>query len=250
MSTDTNDTDPIIELIKVSKKYPPDTIALNEISLTINTGEMCFLIGKSGAGKTTLLKLLCNMERPTRGLIEVTGKPVNQLKGGQLARLRQKIGVAYQDFKLLPDRTTAENIAVSMEVSYKKPALIRKRVKSLLDQLDLADKHDTVTGELSRGEQQRVALARAIANSPTIILVDEPTGNLDAITTERVMRLLGQCNKAGATILIATHDEAIFRSSPHRVFELSGGRLLTPPPPDTVIDSAATEERQITGEIL
>lgn len=215
----------MIELIKVSKEYPPDVVALKDLSISIASGEMFFVIGMSGAGKTTLLKLLCNMETPSNGLIEISGKPINQLSGFQLAKLRQKIGVAYQDFKLLNDRTTAENVAISMEVSYKKPQIIKKRVRDLLDQLDLADKHDTITGELSRGEQQRVALARAIANSPTMILVDEPTGNLDAITTERVMNLLHKCNKSGATIVIATHDDSIYRHTSHRVMELRKGRF-------------------------
>lgn len=216
---------PMIEMIKVSKKYPPDVIALQEVSLSIAAGEMFFVIGMSGAGKTTLLKLLCSMELPSNGLIEIGGKPINQLKGHNLARLRQKIGVAYQDFKLLNDRTAAENIAISMEVSYKKPELISKRVKDLLEQLDLSDKHNTITAELSRGEQQRVTLARAIANSPTMILVDEPTGNLDATTTSRVMDLLHRCNKGGATVVIATHDDSIYRHTAHRVMELHKGRL-------------------------
>ena len=217
----------MIELIKVSKFYPPDVTALRDISLSISTGEMFFIIGMSGAGKTTLLKLLCSMEIPSNGLIEIAGQPIHKLRGFPLARLRQKIGVAYQDFKLLLDRTTAENIAISMEVSYKKPSIIKKRVRDLLDQLDLADKHDTITGELSRGEQQRVTLARAVANSPTMILVDEPTGNLDATTTERVMKLLNKCNKGGATIVIATHDDSIYRHTPHRVMELRKGRLVS-----------------------
>jgi len=217
----------MIELIKVSKTYSPDVIALQNISVSIDTGEMFFIIGMSGAGKTTLLKLLCSMEIPTKGLIEIGGQAINQLKGHKLARLRQKIGVAYQDFKLLTDRTTAENISISMEVSYKKPQLIRRRVRDLLDQLALSDKHDTITGELSRGEQQRVTLARAIANSPTMILVDEPTGNLDATTTERVMKLLTKCNKAGATIIIATHDDSIYRHTTHRVMELRKGNIYS-----------------------
>jgi len=220
-----NPPETMIEMIKVSKNYPPDVVALKDISISINSGEMFFVIGMSGAGKTTLLKLLCSMELPSNGLIEIGGKPIHNLKGFKLARLRQKIGVAYQDFKLLTDRTTAENIAISMEVSYKKPQMIRNRVRSLLEQLDLADKHDTITGELSRGEQQRVTLARAIANSPTMILVDEPTGNLDATTTEKVMQLLTNCNKAGATIVIATHDESIYRHTPHRIMELRKGQL-------------------------
>ncbi len=215
----------MIELIKVSKEYPPDVVALKDLSFSIASGEMFFVIGMSGAGKTTLLRLLCSMEIPSSGLIEISGRPINQLKGSHLAKLRQKIGVAYQDFKLLNDRTTAENVAISMEVSYKKPQIIKKRVRDLLDQLGLADKHDTITGELSRGEQQRVTLARAIANSPTIILVDEPTGNLDAITTEMVMNLLHKCNKAGATIVIATHDDSIYRHTSHRVMELRKGRF-------------------------
>lgn len=217
----------MIEMIKVSKSYPPDVIALKDVSLSISSGEMFFIIGMSGAGKTTLLKLLCLMEAPSKGLIEIGGQPIHHLKGFKMARLRQKIGVAYQDFKLLTDRTAAENIAISMEVSYKKPQIIRNRVRNLLDQLDLADKHDTITGELSRGEQQRVTLARAIANSPTMILVDEPTGNLDATTTEKVMQLLTNCNKSGATIVIATHDHSIYRHTSHRVMELRKGQLHT-----------------------
>ncbi len=217
----------MIEMIKVSKSYPPDVSALSDISVTIDRGEMFFLIGMSGAGKTTLLKLLCSMETPSNGLIEVAGNPIHKLKGTTLARMRQRIGVAYQDFKLLTDRTAAENIAISMEVSYKKPQIIRKRVVDLLEQLDLSDKHNTITGELSRGEQQRVTLARAVANSPALILVDEPTGNLDATTTERVMKLLNKCNSAGATIVIATHDDSIYKDTTHRVMELRKGRIHT-----------------------
>ncbi len=227
METNSLTTPIMIEMIKVTKNYPPDVKALADISLTVTTGELFFLIGMSGAGKTTLLKLICNMETPSNGLIEVAGQNIHQLKGKKLARLRQKIGVAYQDFKLLTDRTVAENVAISMEVSYKKPPVIVKRVKDLLAQLQLSDKHDTITGELSRGEQQRVALARAVANSPALILVDEPTGNLDAATTEKVMTVLKKYNKSGATIIIATHDESIYRQATHRIVELRKGRIYS-----------------------
>lgn len=219
-------TDIMVELIKISKRYPPDVVALNGISLTIPRGEMFFVIGMSGAGKTTLLKLMATMEAPSNGLVEIAGSAIHHLRGARLARLRQRIGVAYQDFKLLLNRTAAENIAISMEVSYKKAQYITKRVRTLLDQLDLADKHDMIVGELSRGEQQRVTLARAVANSPALILVDEPTGNLDSITTERVMQLLNSSHKAGATIVVATHDESIYRDSGRRVMELSRGSLI------------------------
>ncbi len=217
----------MVELIKVSKSYPPDVKALSDISLSIYTGEMFFMIGRSGAGKTTLLKLISNMEPPNSGLIEVAGHDLRRLRGNKLAKLRQRVGVAYQDFKLLLDRTAAENIAISMEVSYKQPSQIQKRVKTLLEQLQLSDKHNTVTGELSRGEQQRVTLARAVANSPTLLLVDEPTGNLDAETTARVMELLIKANKSGATVVIATHDESIFKNTSHRIMELQRGRMVS-----------------------
>ncbi len=215
----------MIEMIKVGKIYPPDIVALSDINLSISPGELFFLIGMSGAGKTTLLKLICNMESPSKGLIEIAGLNINMIKGAKLARIRQRIGVAYQDFKLLEDRTAAENIAISMEVSYKKPSIITKRVKGLLSLLQLSDKHDSITGELSRGEQQRITLARAVANSPALVLVDEPTGNLDAQTTERVMVLLNKVHKSGATVVIATHDGSIYNKTNHRVMELRQGKL-------------------------
>ena len=217
----------MIEIIKVGKSYPPNVTALTDISVSIASGEIFFLIGRSGAGKTTLLKLLCNMEKPTNGLIEVAGMNIHQVTGNKLAKLRQRVGMAYQDFRLLTDRTVAENIAISMEVSYKKPQIIRNRVRNLLAQLQLEDKHDILTGDLSRGEQQRVALARAVANSPALILVDEPTGNLDATSTEQVMELLIRCSKSGATIVIATHDEALYRHSTHRIMKLHNGKLAS-----------------------
>lgn len=215
----------MIEVIKVSRSYPPDVKALIDVSVSIAVGEMFFLTGMSGAGKTTLLKLICSQEAPTKGLIEVDGQNIHTLKGKNLARLRQKIGVAYQDFKLLMDRTVAENIAIAMEVSYKKPQFIRERVRDLLARLHLSDKHETITGELSRGEQQRVTLARSVANSPSLILVDEPTGNLDGATTGRVMELLTRINYGGATVVIATHDESIYRNTSHRIMELRNGRM-------------------------
>jgi cell division transport system ATP-binding protein len=215
----------MIEMIKVTKSYPPNVTALADISVSIASGEMFFLIGRSGAGKTTLLKLLCNMEKPSNGLIEVAGMNIHQVTGNKLAKLRQRVGVAYQDFRLLTDRTVAENIAISMEVSYKKPQIICSRVRSLLAQLQLEDKHDILTGDLSRGEQQRVALARAVANSPTLILVDEPTGNLDASSTGQVMELLTRCSNSGATIVIATHDETLYQHTTHRVMKLHNGKL-------------------------
>ena len=223
MSDQSNNT--MVELIKVSKTYHPHIQALSDVSISIRSGEMVFITGRSGAGKTTFLKLLCKMELPTRGLVEIDGLDIRKMRGKRLSYLRQQIGVAYQDFKLLHDRTVAENISIAMEVSYRKPQIIRKRVKALLEELDLSDKHNSMTGDLSRGEQQRVTLARAVANSPKLILVDEPTGNLDATTTSRVMEMLVGLNNSGATVLIATHDHTIYRDVEHRLLELRGGQM-------------------------
>ena len=223
MSDSSNTT--MVELIKVSKTYRPNIQALSDVSISIRKGEMVFITGRSGAGKTTFLKLLCKMELPTRGLVEIDGLDIRKMRGKHLSHLRQQVGVAYQDFKLLTDRTVAENISIAMEVSYRKPQIIRQRVKDLLEELDLSDKHNSMTGDLSRGEQQRVTLARAVANSPKLILVDEPTGNLDATTTARVMDMLIGLNNSGATVLIATHDHTIYRDVDHRLLELRGGEM-------------------------
>ena len=217
---------PIVEIVRATKIYPPDVVALEDISLSVPYGEMLFLTGMSGAGKTTLLKLICGIEHPDKGLIEVAGKDLNRIKGSEIPRLRQQIGMAYQDFKLLADRTVAQNVAMAMEVAYHNIRTIKKRVIELLQKLRLEHKHDALAGRLSRGEQQRVAIARAVANSPTLILADEPTGNLDSKTTRLVMELFEQCNISGTTVIIATHDEDIYRGSDHRVLELHNGRIL------------------------
>ena len=218
----------IVEIVRATKIYTPDVVALEDISLSIVYGELVFLTGMSGAGKTTLLKLICGIEHPDKGMVEVAGKDLNRIKGGEIPRLRQQIGMAYQDFKLLPDRTVAQNIAMAMEVSYQNIRTIKKRVIELLQKLRLEHKHDALAGNLSRGEQQRVTVARSVANSPALILADEPTGNLDSKTTKLVMDLFEQCNISGTTIIIATHDEGIYRRSSNRVLELHSGRLISP----------------------
>ncbi|MCI5210916.1 MAG: cell division ATP-binding protein FtsE [Candidatus Electrothrix sp. ATG2] len=216
----------MIDLIRVSKVYPPDIQALADISLRINKGEICYLTGMSGAGKTTLLRMLCGVDTPDRGYIEVAGKELNKLSGSEMQALRRTIGVAYQDFKLLPEKTVAQNIAFSMEVAYRSRSFIRQQTKYLLTQLRLSDKINTRAGKLSRGEQQRVAIARAVANEPLLILADEPTGNLDTETTELVMDLFHHYNEKGTTLLIATHDHAIHDYPGSKVVTMEQGRLL------------------------
>ncbi|WP_084312418.1 cell division ATP-binding protein FtsE [Desulfobulbus elongatus] len=217
----------MIDLIKVSKAYPPDVQAIADVSLTVTRGEIVFLTGMSGAGKTTLLRLISRMEKPTKGMVDVAGMDVIKLPQSSIHLLRRKVGMAYQDFKLLPERTVADNIAIAMEVVYRPRSFIEKRTRELLEQLDLTRKYNTRAGELSRGEQQRVSIARAVANGPEIVLADEPTGNLDAETTARVMALFEQLHRKGATLIIATHDRSLFEDTPHRVIELRFGRVLS-----------------------
>ncbi|MBV5318154.1 MAG: cell division ATP-binding protein FtsE [Desulfobulbaceae bacterium] len=228
MSQETAPPDVIIDLIKVSKVYPPDVHAISDISLTVNRGEIVFLTGMSGAGKTTLLRLISRMEKPTKGMVDVAGFDIAKLPQRNIHLLRRKIGMAYQDFKLLPNRTVADNIAIAMEVVYRPKSFIEKRTRELLDQLDLVRKYATRAEELSRGEQQRVSIARAVANSPEIVLADEPTGNLDAETTDRVVNLFHQLHRQGTTILIATHDKSLYQQTNHRVIELRFGRIRAP----------------------
>ena len=216
----------MIDLVKISKTYLPDIQALADISLSVHKGEILFLTGKSGAGKSTLLRLFTRMEKPTKGVIEVAGHDLNRISEAKLQKLRRTIGFAFQDFKLLPERTVAENIAIAMEVSYTRSAVIQVRTKKLLQRLGLAEKYATPTCELSRGEQQRVSIARALANNPELILADEPTGNLDSETTGLVMDLFRQYNERGATLVIATHDTSIYQGTSHRVIELREGRIV------------------------
>jgi len=230
MSRDASTDTPLVELVKVTKTYPPDVAAVNDVSLRIYKGEIIFLTGMSGAGKTTLIKLICRLETPTSGLIEVSGRDLSLISPAGIQRMRQKIGVVYQDFRLLDKQTVLQNIAMAMEVTYANTKAIRARAEELLDLINLSDKRDKLAGELSRGEQQRVALARAAANRPSLLLADEPTGNLDPAATELVLNLLRHLNKENdSTIVIATHDESIYAATEHRVMELCRGQLSACP---------------------
>ena len=216
----------MVELIKVGKFYPPDIEALIDVSLTVAKGELLFLTGLSGAGKTSLLKLLCRIERPDRGLVEIDGMDLGKLSGKMMQRLRRRIGIVYQDFKLLPGQSVSRNIALPMEITGRSKSFIRKRTRDLLERLGLKGKKNTRAGELSRGEQQRVAIARAVCNKPDLILADEPTGNLDTENSERVMDLFNECREQGATLMIATHDSRIYGLGEHRVVVLANGYII------------------------
>lgn len=242
MPSPSSDAQPIVDLVKVTKVYIPDTIALQNVSLTVNRGETIFCTGMSGAGKSTLLKLICCLEFPTKGVVEVAGLDLAKLKPAAIQRLRQQIGVAYQDFKLLPRQSVFRNVAMAMEIVYRKPRQIKERTMELLEILHLAKLHDKLAGKLSRGEQQRVALARAAANSPTLLLADEPTGNLDPEAGIWVQELFERLRAEGTTLIIATHDRELFTGSPHRTVSLHQGRLSEWFPGDTASNGPAAAQ--------
>ncbi|MCK5229657.1 MAG: ATP-binding cassette domain-containing protein [Desulfobulbaceae bacterium] len=218
---------PIVEMFNVTKTYPPDVMALKDISFFVDKGEMLYLTGMSGAGKTTLLKLICGLETVSKGSVKVGGADISKLKPAGLQQLRRRVSMAYQDFKLLPDRTVLENVAMAMEVAYKDSNTIQERVFYLLDLLRMSNKKDTPAGKLSRGEQQRVTIARAAANSPPLILADEPTGNLDPAMTRLVINLFIELLKNGTTVICATHDESIYSDTNCRRLDLWQGQMVT-----------------------
>lgn len=216
----------MIQLFGVSKIYPPNYPALTDIHLQIEKGELVFLSGPSGAGKTTLLKLLFCAEQVTAGQIIVNGRNVTRLNGAGVARLRQEIGLVFQEFKLLPTITALENVALAAEVVGTSRRESRSKAFHLLRDLGLKDKHDARPLALSAGEQQRVAIARALVNDPGLVLADEPTGNLDAEMAGESMRLFLKIHERGTTILIATHDTALIKRLDSRVILLQRGRLI------------------------
>jgi len=217
----------MIQLFHVSKEYPGEPPALSDVSLDVEKGEFVFLTGPSGAGKSTLLRLIFCAEAPTSGQILLFGKNVARVTPAEVPYVRRNIGVVFQDFKLLPDRTVAENVALPLEVRALPEKELRRRVKGLLRSVGLEHRAGKFPPALSGGEQQRVAVARALAADPALLLADEPTGNLDADRTLEVMELLANANARGTTVLIATHDRLLLERYKRRVVQLERGRLLS-----------------------
>ena len=215
----------IIRLKDVSKKYPPKNVVFSGIDLEIKKGEFVFLTGPSGAGKSTMLRILFCAERPTSGEIWVDSVALSSLSNAQVPYLRRKIGVIFQDFKLLSNRTMFDNVALSLEVIGRGKKQAEQRVMQVLEGVGLTGKTSHYPLQLSGGEQQRVAIARAVVNRPSIILADEPTGNLDLQRTEEVMMLMEDLNARGATIIFATHDDRLFENTHRRVLRLLNGKI-------------------------
>ncbi|HET9983558.1 MAG TPA: cell division ATP-binding protein FtsE [Longimicrobiales bacterium] len=217
----------MIRLSHVTKEYPRSGRALDDVSFELRKGELCFLTGHSGAGKTTVLRLIHMAEKPTRGEVRVSGYASTHIRPKDVAMLRRKIGYVFQDFRLLQDRTAAQNIGFAMEVTGARPAVIRAKVARLLSQVGLASKAQAYPGELSGGEQQRVAIARALAHDPLVLLADEATGNLDERATWGVFELFRSINAAGTAVLFATHDlDLVRKSTGARVIELDHGQIV------------------------
>lgn len=216
----------MIEMHDVWKTYPNGSVALQGISVRIDKGEFVYVVGPSGAGKSTFIKLMYREERPSKGSIFVNGFNIERLKERKIPLLRRQIGVVFQDFKLLPNMTVKENVAFALEVIETTPKKIRQRVAEVLDLVGLSEKANAFPNQLSGGQQQRVSIARALINNPSVIIADEPTGNLDPDTSWDIMRLFEEINNRGTTIVMATHNKEIVNTLKKRVLAVEGGQIV------------------------
>ncbi|MFC0525435.1 cell division ATP-binding protein FtsE [Pontibacillus salicampi] len=216
----------MIEMKDVHKTYPNGVTALQGVNLSIDPGEFVYIVGPSGAGKSTLVGLMYREEKHTSGSIVINETDLNSLKERKVPYLRRNVGVVYQDFKLLPRLTVYENIAFALEVIEESPKNIRKRVMEVLDLVKLKNKARHIPDELSGGEQQRVSIARAIVNHPTVMIADEPTGNLDPDTSWDIMSIFEEINARGTTVIMATHSKEIVNTIKKRVIAVENGRIV------------------------
>lgn len=216
----------MITLKNVSKRYPNGYIALNNINLSINAGEMVFLTGHSGAGKSTLLKSIAAIERPTSGTITISGQNIAQLKPSAIPFLRRTIGIVFQDHKLLFDRNVFDNVLLPLQISNFDTHTAASRVRAALDKVGLLKKEKAMPITLSGGERQRLCIARAVVHRPTLLIADEPTGNLDIAYGRDIMSMFTSFNQVGVTVIISTHDASLLGSTQHRVLSLAQGNLL------------------------
>lgn len=217
----------MIKLINVYKEYPRSGLALKNVSFHLRKGEFAFLIGPSGAGKTTILRLIHMVESPTDGEVRVSGYSSMRVKRRDIPRLRRRVGMVFQTFRLLRDRTAAENLAFALEVTGARRSEIKGKVQRLLAQVGLAPRAGAYPDELSGGEQQRIALARALIHDPVVLLADEPTGNLDERASRGIFELTRDINSAGTAVLMATHNLDLVRRYPqYRVIELTDGAVV------------------------
>jgi len=216
---------PMVVFENVTKIYEPDVAALRDVSFAIDKGEFVFVVGASGSGKTTVVRLVLKELEATSGKITVGGRDLGRLKRSKVPLLRRNVGCVFQDFKLLPNRTAAENVAYALKVQGEGSTSVRRKVPEVLNLVGLAHKMSSLPDELSGGEQQRVSIARAFVNHPPLLICDEPTGNLDPDTSVGIMQLLYRINRSGTTILMVTHDREMVDKMRKRVIALEGGKL-------------------------
>ncbi len=216
----------MITLDDVSKRYPNGTYALRDVDLNIDAGDFVFLVGSSGAGKSTLIRLLIRDDLPSTGRVLVDGEDVGRMARGNVAKLRRKVGVVFQDFKLLPTKTVAENVAFALVVTGHEGHIIREETDRVLSLVGLSQRRGHFPDQLSGGEQQRTAIARALVNRPRILIADEPTGNLDPVTSWEIIKLLTRVNELGTTLVMATHNAEIVNALRRRVVHLDHGRVV------------------------
>jgi cell division transport system ATP-binding protein len=216
----------MIQFHGVTKEYPRTGLALSNVTFRVHKGEFAFLTGPSGAGKSTILRLAYFEERPSSGEVRVSDVSSRDASRRDVAKLRRRLGIVFQDFRLLEDRTAEANVAFALEVTGAAPAAIPAKVSSLLSRVGLASKGMAYPRELSGGEQQRVAIARALANDPLVLVADEPTGNLDERATRGVFQLLREINASGTAVLMATHDLDLIRRTDKRTIELNRGQIV------------------------
>lgn len=216
----------MVELRNVSKTYPNGTVALRDINLKLDKGEFVFLVGPSGSGKSTLVKLLLKEEDATEGEVYVNGYDVTAMTRQEIPYLRRSLGVVFQDFRLLPNKTVYENVAFAMIITEALPKEIRRQVPMALALVGLSRKANMYPHQLSGGEQQRVALARALVNNPALMIADEPTGNLDPETSWEIMKLLSEINHRGTTVIVATHEKSIVDEMKKRVVSINKGLIV------------------------
>ncbi|MGI5921364.1 MAG: cell division ATP-binding protein FtsE [Syntrophomonadaceae bacterium] len=216
----------LVQIYNVSKIYPNGVKALNDISLKIDQGEFIFLMGQSGAGKSTLIKMLFREELPSRGQIFIASQSIVRMKKHDVPGMRRKMGVVFQDFKLLENKTVSENISFAMEVVGARSREMQPRVQEVINMVGLKGKEKSFPSQLSGGEQQRVGIARAIVNRPLVLIADEPTGNLDLNTSKEIMELLFDINRKGTTVIMATHAQELVKNAHKRVIMLDQGRIV------------------------
>src|ERR671929_633124 len=217
---------PVVEFRDVTKVYDGGSVGLERASIRIGRGEFVFLVGPTGCGKSTCMRLLMKELEPTRGEVSIAGRPLSEVPRSRVPYLRRNLGVVFQDYKLLPNRTVYDNVAYSLQVIGESRQQIRRKVPDILRLVGLSTKLHNFPDELSGGEQQRVSIARAFVNHPPLLLADEPTGNLDPETSIGIMQLIYRINRTGTTVLVATHDVAMVDKMRRRVIELAGGRIV------------------------